>query len=29
MTEDERYLFDLTGYLVIKDVLTPEEVECL
>ena len=27
MTEDERYLFDLTGYLVIKDVLTPEEVE--
>ena len=27
MTEDERYLFDLTGYLVIKDVLTDEEVE--
>ena len=27
MTEDDRYLFDLTGYLVIKDVLTSEEVE--
>ena len=29
MTEDERYLFDLTGYLVIKDVLTPEEGRAL
>lgn len=26
MNDDERYLFDLTGYLVIKNVLTPEEV---
>ena len=26
MTDNEKYLFDLTGYLVIKDVLTPEEV---
>ncbi len=26
MTDDERYLFDLTGYLVLKDVLTTEEV---
>lgn len=26
MNEDEKYLFDLTGYLVLKDVLTPEEV---
>ena len=26
MTDNERYLFDLTGYLVIKEVLTPEEV---
>jgi len=27
MTEDERYLFDLNGYLIIRGVLTPEEVE--
>ncbi len=26
MNEDEKYLFDLTGYLVLKDVLTEEEV---
>ena len=26
MNADEKYLFDLNGYLVIKDVLTPEEV---
>lgn len=26
MTDDEKYLFDLTGYLVIPSVLTPEEV---
>ncbi len=26
MNEDEKYLFDLTGYLVIKEVLTPEEI---
>jgi len=27
MTEDERYLFDLNGYLIVRGVLTPEEVE--
>ena len=27
MTEDERYLFDLNGYLVVRGVLTPEEVK--
>jgi hypothetical protein len=27
MTDDERYLFDLTGYLVIRDALSSEEVE--
>lgn len=27
MTEDERYLFDLNGYLVVRGVLSPEEVE--
>ncbi len=27
MTDDEKYLFDLTGFLVIENVLTPEEVE--
>ena len=27
MTEDEKYLFDLNGYLVLKDVLTSEEVD--
>ena len=26
MNADDRYLFDLTGYLVLKDVLTAEEV---
>ena len=26
MNADEKYLFDLNGYLVIKNVLTPEEV---
>jgi hypothetical protein len=26
MTEDEKYLFDLTGYLVVPEVLTPVEV---
>ena len=26
MNTDDRYLFDLTGYLVLKDVLTAEEV---
>lgn len=27
MTDDEKYLFDLNGYLVIRNVLTPQEVE--
>ena len=27
MTDDEKYLFDLTGYLIIPEVLTSEEVE--
>jgi ectoine hydroxylase-related dioxygenase (phytanoyl-CoA dioxygenase family) len=27
MTEDERYLFDLNGYVVIRGVLTPDEVQ--
>jgi ectoine hydroxylase-related dioxygenase (phytanoyl-CoA dioxygenase family) len=26
MTEDERYLFDLNGYLVVRGVFTPEEM---
>lgn len=26
MTEDERYLFDLNGYLIVRNVLTKEEV---
>lgn len=26
MTDDQKYLFDLNGYIVIKGVLTPEEV---
>ena len=26
MTDDEKYLFDLTGYLVLEQVLAPEEV---
>ena len=27
MTEDERYLFDLNGYIIVRGVLTPEEVK--
>ncbi len=27
MNEDEKYLFDLNGYLVIENVLTPEEID--
>eukprot|EP01083_Nonionella_stella_P096857 272313_1 len=27
MTEDERYLFDLNGFLIIRNVLTPEEIK--
>ncbi len=27
MTEDERYLFDLNGFIVIRNVLTPEEIK--
>jgi len=27
MTEDERYLFDLNGYLIVRGVLSPAEVE--
>ena len=26
MTEDERYLFDINGYIVVREVLSPEEV---
>ena len=26
MNQEELYLFDLTGYLVVEDVLTQEEV---
>ncbi len=26
MNADEKYLFDLNGYLVVKNVLSPEEV---
>ena len=26
MTEDERYLFDLNGFLIVRGVLAPEEV---
>ena len=26
MTEEEKFMFDLEGYLVIKGVLTPDEV---
>ena len=29
MTEGEKYLFDLNGYWVIRDVLSPEEVAAL
>ena len=27
MTEDEKYLFDLNGYLVVRGVLTAEEIQ--
>jgi hypothetical protein len=27
MTEDERYLFDLNGYIIVRGVLTPEQVK--
>jgi ectoine hydroxylase-related dioxygenase (phytanoyl-CoA dioxygenase family) len=27
MTDDEKYLFDLTGYLVIREALSPDEVQ--
>lgn len=27
MTEDERYIFDLNGYLIIRGVLTPKEIQ--
>lgn len=27
MSEDERYLFDLNGYVIVRGVLTPEQVE--
>lgn len=26
MNDDEKYLFDLTGYLIIENALTPEDV---
>ena len=26
MTDDEKFLFDLWGYIVVEDVLTPDEV---
>ncbi len=29
MTEQERYLFDLQGYLVVRDALTPEQITTL
>lgn len=29
MTETERYLFDLNSFLVLRNVLTPEEVQRL
>ena len=29
MNEREKFLFDLQGFLVVKDVLTPEEVDDL
>ena len=29
MTEREKYLFDLQGFLVVRDFLTPEEVAAL
>ena len=27
MTDDERYLFDLNGFIIVRGVLTPEEVK--
>ena len=27
MTDEEKFMVDLEGYLVIKDVLTPDEVD--
>jgi hypothetical protein len=27
MTDDERYLFDLNGYIVVRNVLTPQQVQ--
>ena len=29
MTPEERFMFDLEGYLIIKNVLTPEEIKRL
>ncbi|MYC16757.1 MAG: phytanoyl-CoA dioxygenase family protein [Gemmatimonadetes bacterium] len=29
MTDQEKYLFDLNGYLVVEDVLTPEQVHAM
>ena len=29
MDEVERYLFDVRGYLVVEEVLSPEEVEAI
>ena len=29
MTDREKYLFDLNGYLVVEDVLTPEQVHAM
>lgn len=25
MNEDEKYIFDLTGYLILRQLLTPDE----
>ena len=27
MTEEERYLFDLNGFLIVRGVLSPEEIK--
>ena len=27
MTDEERYLFDLQGYIILKDVISPELIE--
>ena len=29
MTDREKYIYDIQGYLVVKDFLTPEEVDRL